>query len=73
MVALPTPSHTAHAHLKNSFVKQMSLAHMVHLFFWWLCSLQKKDSGSRAHGSPGSSYVLQARRAGMAWHIGRQP
>jgi hypothetical protein len=46
-------------HLKNSLVKQMSLAHMVHRFLPWLCSLQKKDSGSSAHGRPGSSYVLR--------------
>jgi hypothetical protein len=47
-------------HLRNSLVKQMSLAHIVHLFLLWVCSVQKKDSGSSAHGSPGSSYVLHA-------------
>lgn len=62
---LPASPHNlcvfpAAPHLRNSLVKQISLAHIVHLFFWWVCSVQKKDSGSSAHGSPGSSYVLHA-------------
>lgn len=51
-------------HLKNSFVKQMSLAHMVQRFLWCVCSFQKKDSGSSAHGRPGSSYVLHTSISG---------
>jgi hypothetical protein len=46
-------------HLNSSFVKQMSLAHMVQRFLPWLCSVQKKCHGSIAHGNPGSSNVLQ--------------
>jgi hypothetical protein len=61
------------SHLRKVLVKQMSVAHIVQRFLWWVCSLQKNDSGSSAHGSPGSSNVLWCGAAAAAAGWSDQP